>query len=123
IGQRKGIGVAAPEPLYVTGLDAARARVVVGPKAALARDRLSLRDVNWLGTDPGDSAMPVNVKLRSTRPAVPALLRLGARAEVELESADHGISPGQACVFYDGAGAGARLLGGGTIDRASLGSA
>ena len=116
IGQRRGIGIAAAEPLYVTRLDAATATVVVGPREALARNMISLRDVNWLGAGVPDGAR-VHVRIRSTRPPVPAVLvrdgegRLGAL----LDEAEFGVSPGQACVFYDGMDSGAKLLGGGYI--------
>lgn len=120
IGQRRGIGVAASEPLYVTGLEPAAARVIVGPKEALARRVIRLRDVNWLGTqaaDPRVLSENVFVKIRSTRPAVAARLEAGETGEVQvvLDEPDFGISPGQACVFYDAQGQGSRVLGGGYI--------
>jgi tRNA-specific 2-thiouridylase len=116
IGQRRGIGIAAAEPLYVTRLDAATATVVVGPKQALARDLIALRDVNWLGNG-APEGQRVEVKIRSTRPPVPALLRRdgSGRLCALLDEAEFGVSPGQACVFYDGAGSGVRVLGGGYI--------
>jgi tRNA-specific 2-thiouridylase len=116
IGQRRGIGIAAAEPLYVTRLDAASATVVVGPKSALARDVIALRDVNWLG-EGAPQGEQVLVKIRSTRPPVPAVLRAGAdgRLCAVLDEAEFGVSPGQACVFYDGSASGARVLGGGYI--------
>ncbi len=120
IGQRRGIGVAASEPLYVTGLEPAAAKVIVGPKEALARRVIRLRDVNWLGAHPADrQALPENlfVKIRSTRPAVAARLVAGEAGEVQvvLDEPDFGISPGQACVFYEAQGQGSRVLGGGYI--------
>ena len=116
IGQRRGIGIAAAEPLYVTRLDAATATVVVGPREALARDVIALRDVNWLGEGAAEGVR-VMVKIRSTRSPVPArLVRDGqGRLCAHLDEAEHGVSPGQACVFYDGPGSGARVLGGGYI--------
>jgi len=120
IGQRRGIGVAASEPLYVTGLEPASARVIVGPKDALARRVIRLRDVNWLGSKGSDNP-PVQenlfVKIRSTKPAVAARLIAGDSEEVQvvLDEPDFGISPGQACVFYEASGQGARVLGGGYI--------
>ncbi len=120
IGQRRGIGVAASEPLYVTGLEPAAAKVIVGPKDALARRVIRLRDVNWLGSEAADrQALPENlfVKIRSTRPAVAARLVAGGTGEVQvvLDEPDFGISPGQACVFYEAQGQGSRVLGGGYI--------
>jgi len=117
IGQRRGIGVAAAEPLYVIGLDAANARVIVGPRALLAVARLKLRDINWIG--PGAiSALPrgglsIAARVRSTRPPAPALLM--PTGEIEFVDPESGVSPGQACVFYDSAEPGARVLGGGFI--------
>ena len=120
IGQRRGLGVATGEPLFVVRLDAARAEVVVGPKEALFTRKIALRDVNWLGDEPIEECVgdgrAVFVKIRSTQGPIPA--RLFADAEgvfVTLDDGDHGVSPGQACVFYDGAGTGARVFGGGWI--------
>ncbi|ADZ69566.1 tRNA 2-thiouridine(34) synthase MnmA [Polymorphum gilvum] len=122
VGQRRGLGIAAGEPLYVVRLDAAARRVVVGPRDALATRRLSLRDLNWLGAEPLDPGAPVALfaKVRSTRPPVPAVLTRHADGAIEVELADGetGVAPGQACVFYDADGAEARVLGGGWIARA-----
>ena len=124
IGQRKGLGIATPEPLYVISIDASRREVRVGPREALAVRAISMADVNWLGDIPFDAALDVEtevyVKVRSTRPPVPA--RLGRTADgtpaVHLALGEEGVAPGQACVLYDAPGAGARLLGGGTIVKA-----
>ncbi len=116
VGQRRRIGVAAPEPFYVVKLEPEARRVVVGPQRALLRDRLTVRDVNWLGdTALGEAAVGVSIKLRSTMPPTAASLRgLGeGRAEVVLETPQGAAAPGQACVFYDGE----RVLGGGWIER------
>jgi tRNA-specific 2-thiouridylase len=124
IGQRRGLGVATGEPLYVVRLDSQLRRVVVGPRDALATRRILLRDVNWIGAGSleqalADSRMDVFVKVRSTRPPQPAWLRpSGAGYEVELVDGEHGVSPGQACVFYDAADGQARVLGGGFIASA-----
>jgi tRNA-specific 2-thiouridylase len=117
IGQRRGLGVPAAEPLYVVALDAATARVIVGPRQALATPRVNLRDFNWIGSgrvaDLPSSGLPVAARVRSTRPPTPALLFAGgAVAFLEPES---GVSPGQACVIYDSTEASARVLGGGFI--------
>jgi tRNA-specific 2-thiouridylase len=125
IGQRRGIGVNEKgtnnEPLYVVRLDAGAKRVIVGPKAALARDHVTLREMNWLGR-PGETMTdaPVAVKLRSMSEAAPARLTVGAdgAAEITLEAPQFGIAPGQAAVAYQGD----RLVGGGWIAAtASLG--
>jgi tRNA-specific 2-thiouridylase len=117
IGQRRGIGVAAAEPLYVVALDAERARVLVGPRLALAIARVNLRDFNWIG--PGAIAripaagLPVAARVRSTRPPAPA--RLFPDASVAFEEPESGVSPGQACVLYESTAPHARVLGGGFI--------
>lgn len=120
IGQRKGLGLggrsAETEPLFVVRLDPARRQVVVGPRAALGRDRIHLGEVNWLGADaPGEAGTAITVKLRSTMEPVPARLFRDAQGgwSARLDTPQFGISPGQACVFYDGG----RLLGGGWIQR------
>src|SRR5204863_5866550 len=124
VGQRRGLGVAAGHPLYVLRLDAATRRVVVGPREALRTSRLTLREVNWLGEGSIDHALcagwhEVFVKVRSTRPPQPAWLSRGASGiEVDLVAGEDGVSPGQACVFYDAAEGQARVLGGGFIQSA-----
>ncbi len=120
IGQRRGIGVGGTgDPLYVVRLDPATRQVIVGPKAALATRMLMLGEVNWLGDAGFDSAAewPVSVRIRSTRPPRPAVLRpLSAReATVELLDPEDGVSAGQACVFYETGTS--RVLGGGWIRR------
>jgi tRNA-uridine 2-sulfurtransferase len=124
VGQRKGLGIAAAEPLYVVRLDAATRSVVVGPREALRTERMMLRDVNWIGPGTIDEAtaggrLEVFVKVRSTRPAQPAWLSGAAHSlEVELVEAEEGVAPGQACVFYDAPRGQARVLGGGFIKNA-----
>jgi tRNA-uridine 2-sulfurtransferase len=117
IGQRRGLGVAAAEPLYVTALDAPGARVIVGPREALATQRILLRDINWLGDgrleDIDARGLEIAVRVRSTREPTPA--RLTPVGEVELAGAESGVSPGQACVFYASTAPNARVLGGGFI--------
>jgi tRNA-specific 2-thiouridylase len=121
VGQRRGLGIAAGEPLYVVRLDAGQRRVVVGPREALRTTRMQLRDVNWIGdgtlaeTLAGDR-LEVFVKVRSTRRPQPALLsRTGVDVEIELLVGEEGVAPGQACVFYDAPAGQARVLGGGII--------
>ena len=123
IGQRKGIGVAAPEPLYVVRLDASRREVVVGPRDALRARTLVLRDVNWLGDRPFDVAAKegadVLARIRSTGPLQRATVHLDEGVvKVSLAEGEEGVSPGQACVFYAATGGGERLLGGGWIKSA-----
>jgi len=121
IGQRRGLGIQGPAPLYVVRLDAAAKQVVVGPRESLHAHWITLRNVNWLGDEPipsgGKSAA---VRVRSTSPPRPAtLFPSGDGARVLLRDGEYGVAAGQACVFYADAGAEARVLGGGWIERAS----
>jgi tRNA-specific 2-thiouridylase len=118
------LGIAASAPLYVVRLDAASRRVVVGPREALRMDRIVLRDVNWIGDGMLDSAcghgLEIFVRVRSTRAPQPAWLRgADGHYEVELVAGEEGVSPGQACVFYDAPSGQARVLGGGFIQSAT----
>lgn len=120
IGQRRGLGIGGLEtPLYVMRLDVEARRVIVGPKDMLATRRVPLREINWLGDAPltSQDAWEVSVKVRSTRPPREAVLRplSATEAEVELLTPEEGVSPGQACVFYQTDGS--RVLGGGWIWR------
>ncbi|RMF35231.1 MAG: tRNA 2-thiouridine(34) synthase MnmA [Alphaproteobacteria bacterium] len=119
IGQRRGLGIGGGAPLYVIRLEPESRRVVVGPREALATRIVLVAEVNWLGDAPFDSAevWEAEVKIRSTRPAVPARILPGpcGTAQVELAVAEEGVAPGQACVFY--APGGSRVLGGGWIAR------
>ena len=114
VGQRKGLGLSGnADPLFVVRLDAANARVVVGPRKALSTRSIALRDVNWLTDETG--SFDCMVKVRSTRPPVPACVTPGedGTARVELPDGEEAVAPGQACVFY--AREGNRVLGGGVI--------
>ena len=120
IGQRRGLGIGGlAEPLYVVRLDADQKQVVVGPKAMLATRTVPIKEVNWLGDEAFTSRteLPVAVRVRSTRPPVDAILRplTATTGEVELLVAEEGVSPGQACVFYDPDSS--RIFGGGWIHR------
>jgi tRNA-specific 2-thiouridylase len=122
IGQRKGLGVATGEPLYVVYLDARSRRVIVGPREALETHRVYLRDINWLGDasldDMARDGFACFAKVRSTRPPAPAMLHADENGVyVDLEIGEAGIAPGQACVLYSAPGADARVYGGGFIDR------
>ncbi len=127
VGQRKGLGIATGAPLYVIGLDAEARRVIVGPREALRRDRILLRDVNWIGDGALErvigEGIEMYVRVRSTRSPQAATLRATAAGyEIELVAARRGVSPGQACVFYDAPSGQARVLGGGFIKRAAAAS-
>ena len=121
VGQRKGLGVASAEPLYVLRLESEQRRVVVGPRAALAETRLSLGEVNWLGR-PAKPGMAVAAKLRSTQLPVGARFYPGGSKEdavLILDAPAGAVAPGQAAVLYDGE----RLLGGGWIRRSAAAAA
>ena len=127
IGQRRGIGVASGEPLFVVHLDAERAQVIVGPREALETHRIHLRSVNWLGDQPisdlPEEGFELYAKVRSTRPPLPAVLRhRDGSVWIELGHGESGVAPGQACVLYDGEGNDARVLGGGFIERSERGA-
>jgi len=118
VGQRRGLGVAIGEPLYVVRIDADTRQVIVGPKEALEKRTIMLDEVNWLGGETLSDPIDVKVKIRSTGLPVRANLKLlqGQRAEVSLDIPEEGVSPGQACVFYGAEeGPAARVLGGGWI--------
>ena len=95
--------------------------MIVGPRSALARREITVGEVNWLGDGAFEAAPPegweVRVRVRSTRPPVPARLHPAdrGRARVVLAEPEEGVAPGQACVFY--AAEGTRVLGGGWIAR------
>ena len=116
MGQRRGLGIAGPEPLYVLAVDAARREVVVGPQAALLRDRVFTGPLAWIGTDmpaPGE-ARAVVARLRSSHPGAPARLKCAqptAPPRSLWKRPEAATAPGQACVLYDGD----RVLGGGWI--------
>jgi tRNA-uridine 2-sulfurtransferase len=116
VGQRRGLGISAPEPLYVVRLEPEQKRVVVGPKEALAKHRILVKEVNWL-EDPAsfDQGRDVIVKIRSTHSGLEAKVSRHAPDVVAVEFAvpEYGVSFGQACVFYQGD----RVLGGGWIQR------
>ncbi len=122
IGQRRGLGIGGlEEPLYVVKLDVDNRRVIVGPKDMLSTRVLPVREINWLGDAPfaSKSEWNLSVKVRSTRPPTEAIVRplSDTEAQVELLTPEEGVSPGQACVFYETGGT--RVLGGGWIWRGS----
>jgi tRNA-specific 2-thiouridylase len=121
VGQRRGLGIAEAEALYVVKVDAARKQVVVGPREALKQSDIRLANLNWLGQEAlNEKAQPVFAKIRSTRPPVEAALRKGPEGSiVTILGGEYGVSPGQACVLYDRQGSGARVLGGGFIASAA----
>lgn len=120
IGQRRGLGIGGlADPLYVVKLDVDKRHVIVGPKELLSTRIVPVREINWLGDEPLDSRSEwhVAVKVRSTRPPREAIIRpiSATEANVELLTPEQGVSPGQACVFYDTDST--RIFGGGWIWR------
>ncbi len=122
IGQRKGLGVATGDPIYVVRINAETREVIVGPREALLSKRIHLREVNWLGDMSfeaiGPEGLTIGAKVRSTRPPMAAkLYPQSGGALVVLDDGDEGVSPGQACVFYAPDGGEMRVLGGGWIEK------
>jgi tRNA-specific 2-thiouridylase len=123
VGQRKGLGIATGEPLFVVRIETQSRRVVVGSREMLRTALIRLRDVNWIGDGSFETALAERrklfVKVRSTQaPRPAALIENGGDACVELEAGEYGVAPGQACVFYKHASGSARVLGGGFIASA-----
>jgi tRNA-specific 2-thiouridylase len=103
VGQRKGLGISSPKPLYVIELDAAQNRVIVGDDSALDRDEFHVQRCNWIPFDSPPQEMQVTAKIRYNHPGTPATIRPTADggATVKLNVPQRAITPGQACVFYD----------------------
>jgi tRNA-specific 2-thiouridylase len=102
IGQRKGLGLSSPKPLYVIELDAANNRVVVGDDSALDRDEFTVDRCNWIPFDAPSASFEATVKIRYNHPGTPATVTpLGnGQAKVKLHTPQRAITPGQAAVFY-----------------------
>lgn len=120
VGQRRGLGIGGLDtPLYVVKLDVDARQVIVGPKELLATRIIPVREINWLGDEAFEAQKEyhISVKVRSTRPPREAIVRplSATTAEVELLTPEEGVSPGQACVFYDPTSS--RIFGGGWIWR------
>jgi tRNA-specific 2-thiouridylase len=114
VGQRKGLGLSSPVPLYVVGIDAGANAVTVGPREALQRATLTASGVNWIaGSAPADGTR-VTVQIRYRHREAPASLHPfeGARVEVRFDEPQTAVAPGQAAVFYDGDA----VVGGGWIE-------
>jgi tRNA-specific 2-thiouridylase len=103
VGQRKGLGISAPAPLYVLQIDAESRAVTVGPKAALERASLTASGVNWVAVDAPSDWLPVSGQIRHRHAAAPGRVRAlpGGRAELVFDAPQSAITPGQAVVFYD----------------------
>ena len=116
LGQRRGIGIAYPEPLYVVKIEPKENIVFVGEEKFLQNRKFKIRDLNWLANDIDISQkISVKVRLRSNHEEENAAIKIGenGKAEVEMYSLTRAITPGQACVIYQDS----RVLGGGWITR------
>jgi tRNA-specific 2-thiouridylase len=113
VGQRRGLGIAAAEPLYVIAIDAGANAVTLGARSALDAPGLITEQANWLMPDPPRAGTPAEVQIRSHhRPAAARLYpRESGAVEVRFETPQSAVTPGQACVFYHGD----RVLGGAAI--------
>jgi tRNA-specific 2-thiouridylase len=114
IGQRKGLGLSATEPLYVLEIKPDSAEVVVGSRDALGRTQLTASDVNWISGIAPTDWLRVSAQIRHRHAAAPARVRNTdeRRAELEFDAPQTAITPGQAVVFYEGD----EVLGGGWIN-------
>jgi tRNA-specific 2-thiouridylase len=115
IGQRKGLGIAHSEPLYVVGLDAKTNRVIVGERPETLATECTVQRVNWVSIAPPTAPIQAEAQIRYRAPAQPATIipLAGDRARLAFAEPQSSITPGQAAVWYDGE----VLLGGGIIER------
>ncbi|MEM9090901.1 MAG: tRNA 2-thiouridine(34) synthase MnmA [Cyanobacteria bacterium P01_F01_bin.53] len=133
IGQRKGLGIAAPNPLYVVSLDVGRNQVVVGERDSVTNSDCSVHRVNWVSISPPAGPIQAEVQIRYRARAVPATIvpvsgssgsspseqdeaHPGNRVKIIFDEPQFGVTPGQAAVWYEGSG---RVLGGGIIEPVS----
>jgi tRNA-specific 2-thiouridylase len=114
VGQRKGLGLSSPIPLYVVGIDAAAKTVTVGPKAALERRELTASGVNWIAGEapPAGTRVTAQIRHRHTEAAATIEPRSDGRVSVVFDDPQVAIAPGQALVMYSGP----EVVGGGWID-------
>jgi tRNA-specific 2-thiouridylase len=114
VGQRKGLGLSAPAPLYVLKIDPESREVTVGPRTALDRDRLTASGVNWIAADAPATWLAVAAQIRHRHTPAPGRVRAldNGRAEFLFDAPQAAITPGQAVVFYDGD----VVVGGGWIE-------
>jgi tRNA-specific 2-thiouridylase len=113
VGQRKGLGIAHPTPLYVQKIDIESNRLIVGDNDSLFRGSFVIEDVNWVGVEPTTAPFEADVKIRYLHYPRPARLEPlpDDRLHVTFREAQRAITPGQSAVFYDGD----IVLGGGVI--------
>lgn len=114
VGQRRGLRIAVGEPLYVIKIDPQNNIIYLGPETALHKTRFLLKDINWIADDVSLDKI-YTAKIRSTTPGVDARINFvdNNHIQVELITHEKAVTPGQACVLYDGS----RVLGGGWITR------
>ncbi len=125
VGQRRGLGINAGEPLYVVRIDARQRRVVVGPRDHLHTRRILLKRPNWIVDEPieepGEGERALFVRVRSSQqPQSATLSAKDGEISVLLRDGEHGVAAGQACVFYADASSRARVLGGGWIAASQI---
>ncbi|MBN1212428.1 MAG: tRNA 2-thiouridine(34) synthase MnmA, partial [candidate division Zixibacteria bacterium] len=113
VGQRKGMGISHPTPLYVKKIDVANNRIIVGDNDTLFENKVAVEDVNWVGMAPANAPFEAQVKIRYKHEAAPALISPLTEKKVQIifEDKQRAITPGQSAVFYDND----ILLGGGVI--------
>jgi len=116
IGQRKGIGISDKKPLYVVKIIANKNEIIVGAKENLIKTQINLKGLNIITNDKNDFEKELFVKVRSTGKLIKAKIDINeTSANVNLLEEEHGIAPGQACVFYSKNDLGYKILGGGWI--------
>lgn len=116
VGQRKGLGIAAPNPLYVSEIDVENNRIIVSDQSDIMSKGLIAKEINLISVGGLDKPVRVDVKIRLQHKGAPALLYgIGdGRAEMIFDEPQLAITPGQSAVFYDGD----TVLGGGIIEKA-----
>ncbi|HJR58987.1 MAG TPA: tRNA 2-thiouridine(34) synthase MnmA [Vicinamibacterales bacterium] len=118
VGQRKGLGLSSPMPLYVVGIDAANRAVTVGPRAALEKRELTASSVNWIAGETPAAHTRVTARIRHRHTEAPAAIQPmdGSRVRVLFDEPQAAIAPGQALVMYQGD----EVVGGGWIEGGTL---
>jgi len=113
VGQRKGMGISHPTPLYVKKIDVANNRIIVGDNDTLFQNEVIVEAVNWVGMAPSDTSFEAQVKIRYKHEAAPAVISplTDHKAHIIFKDKQRAITPGQSAVFYDND----ILLGGGVI--------
>jgi tRNA-specific 2-thiouridylase len=116
IGQRRGLGISAPQPYYVLALDCRRNRVIAGKKDELLADGLIAGEINWISFPSLDEEVEALVQIRHRHPGVPAVISPleDHKVRVQFKVPQKAVTPGQAAVFYRGD----EVLGGGWIEKA-----